>query len=245
MAEAFRQKVLKALGRRHGPDARSEVLSGKGADGRPLRSHRHAHYLPTAEGGDGRRVTHLTVYAEGGFGPDEVVALTSVRDLNLAAGGDRELSVRVQLIGLGSRGQFRGAVPLFGRAAAWASATPFVAHRHLKRRGAKRDTSHLTGPDPRAGFAELALRELVARRGLGAVTVVKRPESAGEGGPRPAEFGRGRSRAWDDGDRRPFGSFRLVFACPIDGPVCLGYACHYGLGLFLPDDRPERSGAER
>lgn len=33
---------------------------------------------------------------------------------------------------------------------------------------------------------------------------------------------------------RPVGVFQLTFAAPIAGPVGLGYASHYGLGLFLP-----------
>lgn len=54
------------------------------------------------------------------------------------------------------------------------------------------------------------------------------------GRPPPFEFRRGRSRAGDDGYHRPFGIFRLTFSAPLDGPLCLGYGCHYGLGLFLP-----------
>ena len=31
---------------------------------------------------------------------------------------------------------------------------------------------------------------------------------------------------------------KLTFAEPVAGPLCLGYAGHYGLGLFLPLDEP-------
>jgi CRISPR-associated protein Csb2 len=59
-------------------------------------------------------------------------------------------------------------------------------------------------------------------------------DPAWAGRPRPIEFRRGRSRAGDDGYGRAFGAYRLTFSAPIAGPLCLGYACHYGLGLYLP-----------
>src|SRR5262249_28583395 len=69
------------------------------------------------------------------------------------------------------------------------------------------------------------------------------PDAASAGRPRPIEFRRGRSRAGDDGCGRGFGAYRPTFSAPIAGPLCLGYACHYGLGLFLPVRAVE--GSER
>ena len=43
------------------------VISGKDANHPYLPGHDHAHYLPTAEGDDLRRLTHVTVYARGGL----------------------------------------------------------------------------------------------------------------------------------------------------------------------------------
>lgn len=51
---------------------------------------------------------------------------------------------------------------------------------------------------------------------------------------RPIHFQRFRSRR---GLAQPdrLGSFwRLTFPEPIAGPLALGFACHYGLGLFKP-----------
>lgn len=30
--------------------------------------------------------------------------------------------------------------------------------------------------------------------------------------------------------------FEIEFAEPVSGPLALGYACHFGLGLFIPAD---------
>jgi CRISPR-associated protein Csb2 len=146
--------------------------------------------------------------------------------------GGREVEVRVQLIGLGPREQFGEVAGLFGRSAAWEAATPFVVHRHLKRRGSKRDTPHLIGPDVRSAFAALAVRELAARRGLPGLASVEALESVG--GVRAWAFRRGRDRVGDDGGRRACGWFRLRFTAEVAGPLSLGYASHFGLGLFRP-----------
>jgi len=52
---------------------------------------------------------------------------------------------------------------------------------------------------------------------------------------RPIQFKRYRRKQGDDGGRRPSGTFRITFASPVQGPLCLGHSCHFGLGLFLPE----------
>ena len=48
------------------------------------------------------------------------------------------------------------------------------------------------------------------------------------------QFQHFRSKSRDDGGRRPAGGFRVLFATPVRGQLCLGHSCHFGLGLFLP-----------
>jgi CRISPR-associated protein Csb2 len=56
---------------------------------------------------------------------------------------------------------------------------------------------------------------------------------------RPIQFKRFRRKAGDDGGNRPSGAFRIVFPRPVQGPICLGHSCHFGLGLFLPGNEKE------
>jgi CRISPR-associated protein Csb2 len=49
---------------------------------------------------------------------------------------------------------------------------------------------------------------------------------------RPIQFQRFRNKPGDNGGRRPSGAFRITFAAPVEGPIALGHACHFGLGLF-------------
>ncbi len=235
VAEAFRRAIMSRFERwcrQHPAEAEvfrrtdnperfaSPVLSGKDPNGQMLTGHGHAHYLPTAEGTDRRRVTHLTVLATNGFGPGEVAALTGLRSFRYSEGDP----LRVQLVGLGAPADFRHR--LLGTAKVWESATPFVGPQHVGRSGRDR-------------YLRKAIRReirRVAERGLlsadVAATVQVETIIPPLSSPRPFEFRRNRERAGDDGYRRPCGTFRLTFSDPVAGPFCLGYASHYGLGLF-------------
>ena len=240
VAERFRRHLLGRFKKVKDPAGdsgvffNSEVLSGKDAEGRPVTHHRHAYYLPTADGDDPRRLTHVTVVAEMGFDPDVVEALNAVRQFDL---GDRADSpkIRVQLVGLGQAKEFNHW--LFEESAVWETVTPFVAHRHLKRRGTKRDPV-VGGPD----FLALTAGECLERTHPGvAVAVTARLRKEGE--PKAFEFRRRRARPGRADASRAFGDLRVTFATPVLRPQAFGYASHFGLGLLKPaggtgDDMP-------
>jgi CRISPR-associated protein Csb2 len=215
----------------------SPLLSGKDSAGCPLAGHEHAYYLPTAEN-DAIRLDHLTVYAANGFSSYEVAALNGLRQLSLE---DHE-SLRVQMVGLGQPADFR--CPLFGPARVWESATPFIVTRHPKRRGQKKDPPDCHGLRGRLHFAACVLAEecqrwlqrqpTLADAGLLAYTPL---EQDGRTSPfRPLQYRRSRRKAGDDGASRPTALFRLEFDREVMGPLCLGHASHFGLGLFLPGE---------
>jgi CRISPR-associated protein Csb2 len=240
VAEAFRHELLRQYqrechwqkyGRVAPPDQevfRSVVLSGKDADGQCLRQHRHACYVPTAEGDDPRRLTHLTVAAADGLGREEVAALNALRTLRP---DDASPELRLQLVGLGDRADFRA--PLLGEATVWVSATPFVVTRYPKRRGAKRDRPE-DYATPAAFVRHVLHQELQRRPDLPPVVSIEEEATIGPQQLRPIQFRRSRMKSGDDGVRRPSGGFRLTFSAPVRGPLCLGHSCHFGLGLFLP-----------
>lgn len=239
------------------PRFRSDVLSGKDEEGTPLTDHRHAYYLPTDEDGDGR-LDHLTVMAEMGFGiddPQEVRALDQFRRLKW---GDGE-PLNLLLVGLGKTDDFRSL--LFRESPAWVSATPFVVTRHQKKNGRKRDPANLQGFDNQPAFIEAVLREELNRLSQRRVAaghsplpeiitieplhdreLVVRIDPSLWYGPnrtgaaiRPMQFKRFRRKRNDDGGVRPNGAWRIVFQHPVQGPMSLGHAAHFGLGLFLPE----------
>ena len=105
--------------------------------------------------------------------------------------------------------------------------------RYPKLRGTKRDRPE-DYATPRA-FARHVLRQEIARRSeLPSVVSIEDEELIGPGRLRSIQFKRFRSKPGDDGGRRPAGGFKITFAEPVSGPLCLGYSCHFGLGLFVP-----------
>lgn len=217
--------------------ARSEVFAGRTADtSEPLRDgHRHAFFLPYDEDGDGR-IDHLTVFARDGFGDPELAALDALRVFH-GPGGTR---LEVLLLGLGTVDVVAamGDQPLIGPARAWVSATPYVPTRHFKQRGAKRDSCQ-----PRE-LPLVTVREDLERQGFPQpVTVRPLPRHAHASRVRHDGSVRGATRSWLEfrrervwgGGRRgshPGTGLMLEFAEPVQGPLALGYGCHFGLGLF-------------
>jgi CRISPR-associated protein Csb2 len=239
----------------------SPTLSGKDQDSVPLRDgHEHAFYLPTAEGGDGRdRLTHITIYASRGFGPEEIRALDSARwlawpprepmdawkDLSQPRYGRGYLSLL--LVGLGDVADFER-TPIFGASRSWEAATPFLATRYPKARGRKRDRPELLGFENGPAFLREVLGEELdrLRERRPELPTVDRIETSPDLriGPRrlrPIQFQRFRRKPGDDGGRRPCGVFRIHFQGPAQGPICLGHSSHFGLGLFLvPSADPDQ-----
>jgi CRISPR-associated protein Csb2 len=196
--------------------ATSPTFSGKQADGAPLAEHRHAFFTPTDEDADGK-LDHLLVYAADGFDRREQHALDVWRETRGPG------SIVLNVVWLGTQNQMP-------RSRRWRSATPFIPTRHYKERGAKRDVF------PRHQLAEMNLREELSRRGLPELVHVNEVKELMLAG-RPLAWRHFRQqRVFGDGRRgNDFGKgFEIEFAEPVTGPIAMGYACHFGLGLFVP-----------
>jgi len=250
VAEVARRNLMGILGRQleriNGSRGNSRLFSGKSDAGVVATGHGHAFYLPTDEDNDGR-LDHLTLVASDGFGPDELRAIDSLREIK---SHDREESghpLRVMLLGMGSLADYRsGHHGPLGPAREWVSTTPFIAQRHPKKNGTQRDPAGwLTSPE---AFVTAMLREelrrLIERHpelasvDLDSIGIAPEMENGvfrlGPQQRRPLEFKRFRQKRGDDGGRRLCGSFRLTFPKSITGPIALGHSCHFGLGLFVP-----------
>jgi CRISPR-associated protein Csb2 len=217
----FAEQVRRALIRNRVDTSHSEAITGKTADGAPLAGHLHAHYFAADEDHDGR-LDHVTIYAPCGFDAGDVEALGQLRCIFRR--GNRP-DVRMVLTGLGSR-DLCDEVPIFAASRRWRSVTPFALPRFANRGAGK-------PPRPR-DLPEAQLARELRLRGLPEPIAIKRIEgyAAGE---RPLvrwlEFHTRRYRG-DEG--HGLAGFEIEFADEITGPVALGFACHFGPGLFLP-----------
>jgi CRISPR-associated protein Csb2 len=229
------RRYLQGIFGRLNDGASSAVLSGKDATGKPLSDgHRHAFYLATDEDRDGH-IDHLTVVAAAGFSPAEVRTLDRFRKMHGPSGSDLGLL----LTGLGSLGELAayGADAVVGPSRRWRSATPFIPTRHFKARGSRRD--HCTPEE----FPAVALVEELRRRGYPEPAKVTRMARAPFGASAEGSAIGDRGRSWLEFRRQrvgevgrsgshPGAGFVLEFEEAVVGPLALGYACHFGLGLF-------------
>lgn len=236
VGELARQVLMGKFGRMYNGDS-SPLLSGKSRDGTLLSAgHVHAHYLPTDEDGDGK-LDHLTIYAERGFGSRELEALGSLKRMRTPGGG---MNLDLLLIDVFKPGP-NATTPILRQSVKWRSVTPFIATRHYKRRGKKRDLC------PPHEFAELVLREEVARRNHLPTPVLvtqnhqcnlwdheSKTQSTSRTSLHWIEFRQNRVLGKGHRNTNPGTGFEIEFAEPVAGPIALGYGSHFGLGLFAP-----------
>ena len=204
--------------------AASETLSGKDESGKPLRGHPHAFYLPTDENGDGR-LDHLTIWAPGGLDAKEFKAVVSVQELNRGGGRDP-----LQLVyqAHGREEDFADVSCLFGTSKRWRSLTPYVLTRHRKRDSDSPEEQIAREVKLRPGLPQL-VNVILEHNPKKHIAPMKQQRSDGF---RPFDFFTYRQ----GGGSNAGGAFNfeLEFEEPVGGPIALGYACHYGLGLFVP-----------
>lgn len=214
-AVALGDLVRRASIKRHGLP--SPTLSGKDDDGRLGGLHEHAHYLAWSR--DGRRVETVIAWCPTGFSQSEVDAFASLRTLrseHMDGVGTRAVS----LIAAGS--VENTASELVGPSHMWHSLTPYSPVGHF--RGAL-ETQLLADIN-----RELRLRnmELAAELALVEGSWLRYRRY------RPAKERIQRSR--------PAFGISLRFDSAISGPLALGQLCHFGLGLFVPEQesRPKQ-----
>ena len=204
-------------------------ISGRDADGRPLKdpSHAHAFWLPEDADGDGR-IDHVSVFITGGMTDDIRAKLDRITRLWIPpkqrseddgpeAGSVKEW--RLALEGFGTPTDFAGGAGIFATSSRWRSVTPFLAAGHLKASGYPGE-----------------VRRLLKRRGLDAtdveVTVLK-AITVGGTQRRAIHFHRFRSRGREVQPDAGGALLDIVLPEPIEGPLALGYGSHFGLGLFV------------
>ena len=218
----FAEQVRRALIRNRVGTEHSEVITGKSVDGVPLEGHRHAHYLPTDEDGDGR-LDHVTVYARSGLGPEDMTALGALRTI-YRRGNSPE--VRLVLTGTGAVEDFAGVGVLFGLSRRWRSVTPFSLPRFATRGAGK-------PPRPRDRPEEQLKREL-RLRGLPEPVSLTSVNEYVPGERPPVRWLEFQARRFKGETGYGLTGFEIEFAKEEQGPIALGFACHFGLGLFVP-----------
>lgn len=231
----FRRALLNKLG----DEAVScPELTGKDEEGGPLQNgHRHAHFIPLSLDPRNRgRIDHVLVHAPMGFGRAAQRALRRLRK-TWAKGIDE---IAVTLVGLGDISAFREVsgvtLPELGTSTSWQSVTPFIPPRFLKARGKNSLQGQVRAELRSRNLPDLTCAPIIALpsdRGAAALEArrfrhfARTRQNTGASGPPPGLF-----------------HLTLTFDSPVKGPLCLGWGCHFGLGLFAPAGHPQEGQSQ-
>ncbi|MDE0525476.1 MAG: type I-U CRISPR-associated protein Csb2 [Thaumarchaeota archaeon] len=214
VAGLMRRSVMAKIG-----NARTsipEYISGHDHTGKPLQNnHRQAFWLPVDADCDGL-IDHVAVFVQEGFERSIQDVFYSIRQLNDGHGLVLDVSFR----GFYGRKSLEKRCGLFKSKKDWISATPYFMPWHMKK-NYNRDEQ---------------IRKECRKRGFGNIPSITDHEIR-VGGKRMS------TEAFHSihNKQRPINptgdALKISFKEPIRGPVSLGFGSHFGLGMFVPDDR--------
>jgi CRISPR-associated protein Csb2 len=194
------------------------VFTGCDAASKSLVGHRHLHIIPL--GVDSHdRIDHFLLWAPMGL---DDAAQQEIGMLRRIWTKGQDAPLYVSEVGRGRLDDFASlAGPIVGRSRRWVSCTPFVPPRHIKKTGANTligqiQAELMSRHLPAASSVDLLSRDEWVERNFHRFTLTRRSPAKA-----PAQIsGLG---------------IRLIFEEPVQGPLCLGYASHFGLGLFTAE----------
>lgn len=201
-------------------------LTGKDTDGCRLNgAHSHAHWLPLSLSNNGK-IDHVLVTATSGFSRGSVQAISRIRwayskgiralSVNMVGQGDMH-SIYQQLVALSQI--HTNSIAILKPTDTFVSSTPMVLRKYLSRRGKKTLEGQVREELKERGYPDpvfvgcLSNQEMVKRKLKGHVLCRKSIKQQP-----PFE------RSW---------GVHIRFDQTIDRcPITLGYASHFGLGMF-------------
>ncbi len=222
VGDFIRRVAMSKYGRRNGGGA-SKAISGKDGRGGYLKSgNTHAFFIPTDEDGD-NVLDHMTVTFAKPMEEADFYALAAMEDIRYPG---KWFGLAFQR--RGKADDFKD-VPILQSAKKWESATPLALNRHPK--GRFRDWSSAEAIEE----AKTQIRREVGARYGETATIkslgVKGGKSKMRCGVMPIQFKR-----WRKDGIPGFGAYdvSIEFESAVRGPLALGHAAHFGLGLFVP-----------
>ena len=209
--EWIRGALMAQAKKRFGADSIPWEISGHNLP--KNNNHSHFFYLPEDSLGNGF-IDSFFVYCGGGFGPKPIQALKRLNYLQ----NDKGERWSLVLENFGSTENFKNGSSLFGKSNLWQSRSPYFHPWHRKKRFTLFD--QLKKECGVRGWPDLKDIQLIPYL------------SRGERRLYPFSFHKFRSKKNLSQPDKNGGFWRLNFKNPVQGPVSLGFGCHFGLGLF-------------
>ena len=222
IGEAARLAVMQSAK----PEALPAELSGHNLpDGS---CHGHAFWLPEDSDRDGF-IDHFIVHAPGGLSDRSLRVLNELRQIRR---GEQDV-LPLMLEGVGSSKLFAAATRYIAPSTTWESVTPYLFPWHMRPRDFRSREAK------ESAIATQIRREWEAR--FGSRVAIERveflPTVKLKGGKRlhSLQFHRFRKKKTDVVQPDTYGQLlKLHFSEPVQGPIAMGFGCHFGLGLFGP-----------
>lgn len=193
-----------------------EKFSGRNNDGTPLKGNRHMYILPIDLNNDGK-IDHILLKGKENLNPEEIKVINNINLLYIKADEIRLTPIQYYASNNHLINKFRSKY--------WISETPVVFSRHYKKN--------------KGTFYNWIYNELVREFKFHSIITeedeienVELIKSIEKNNRNYYWLNYKRSRK-DDPERNGYG-FKIVFKNKISGPFAIGYAAHYGLGLFMP-----------
>ncbi|HCS54132.1 type I-U CRISPR-associated protein Csb2 [Rubinisphaera sp.] len=203
--------------------------------------HQHAHFFCESNNNLQGRITHVSIFAPQGFDNAAEEALCKFNKTWGSGGHD----LQFVLIGIGHPSDFggsnekKGEAPIFAQSKIWVSRTPFVPADRLRRQYRLDDPLEKSRCEK--DLARIIRKELERRNWLhqhhatlASITLMDPKTKLGGHDTSWLNFRRERTKGGGKrGNTSGFG-IKLKFSQPVEGPIALGYASHFSLGLFVP-----------
>lgn len=212
-------------------------LVGKDEQNQKSRGHVHAYVLPfaahasaqPAEKRDSTQIDHIVIHVREGM-TDE--ARTTIES-DLKSLYTREATLRLVPIWAGTASAMER-LTLSRESRVWLSHTPYLCPRHLKPKGRHTLFGQLDEELRNLGVQGLQTVEFETREGWAPAESLMAAIATSRLSTRWRSFLKERATGPQPPRRQPALGLRLTFDSPVRGPIAVGYASHFGLGLFEP-----------
>lgn len=233
------ERLHRALAKKaDGASAETVVqLVGKDARNEKALGHRHAYVFPFAANAEKRgahrhnaaAIDHIVIHVREGM-TDEARRTIESQLRSLYA---REAMLKLVPVWAGKADAFEK-LALTREARVWVSHTPYVCPRYLKAKGRHTLWGQVEEELRSLGFEGVQTVEFETRDAWAPADTVLAAIHASKASTRWRSFTKTRAHGPQSPGHQPALGLRLTFERPVRGPIAIGYASHFGLGVFEP-----------
>ena len=212
-------------------------LVGKDEQNEKVLGHKHAYVLPFAANAskqdpqkhDVAPIDHIVVHVRNGMTAEARKTIES----DLKSLYAREATLKLVPVWAGTATSFEK-LSLTGESRVWVSHTPYLCPRHLKPKGRHTLFGQIDEELRSLGIEGLQTVEFEARDGWAPADTAMAVINASKVSSRWRSFLKERAFGPQPPRRQPALGLKLSFDRLVRGPIAIGYASHFGLGLFEP-----------